>query len=203
MVTTIYLIRHGESEGNRQKRFQGRMDLPLSEKGKEQAKLLKKRFETINYDCIYSSPLSRAYETAQILNFDKKPDIVKVNAFSEIDVGDFTKRNFDEIKVLYPNELDIWLNQPHNFSAPNGETMREVFDRTTAELKRIIADNSGKTVVIAAHACVIRNLLCHCLNFPFDRLNEVAWGGNTSVSKLIANNGKITAEYINDNSHLE
>ncbi len=204
MVTTVYLIRHGEAEGNIGGFFQGRTDCSLSEKGKEQLCSLSERFLNIDIEKIYSSPLKRAAETAKAVNKYKNVPIVFDGRLSEIDGGDWEGENWDVIPERFPESYKIWKNSPENFKAENGESMRDVYDRMKEALEDIAAKNAGKIIAVVSHGCALRNFLCYAKGHDLDRISEENWLLNTSVSLAEYDSGEKTWRIIMENnvSHL-
>ena len=204
MVTTVYLVRHGESLGNTQGFFQGRTDCELSENGFLQLDLLKERFKDIPLDAIYTSPLSRTQNTAKAINFYHQLPIICETGIIEIDGGVFEGKHWDEIMKLYPAEFESFRNHLHLFAPENGESVQSVYDRMIASVDSLISQNVGKTIALVSHGCAIKNYLCYATSTPFQELNDLAWSDNTSVSKVTFDDKKIPqVVFMNDASHLD
>ncbi len=202
-MTTIYLIRHGEAEGNVTKTFQGQVDAPLTPNGHTQLEYLKKRFALKPLTAIYSSPLQRAYETAKAVRGDRELPIHKDKRLMEFYGGPFEKKPFAELPKKYPMHWWLWRNEPHNFPGiGDSETLYDVQNRMRAAVAEIAAENDGGTVAIASHGCAIRCWLCWALGYPFTMLNRLGWGDNTFVCKVEMNDGRPNVKYYYDTSHL-
>jgi len=202
-MTSIYLVRHARSEGNDAGRFQGRMDTPLAPVGLEQAQYLGKRFASLPVAAVYSSPLRRARQTAAAiaaphhLEVQVEPDLI------EIDIGDFENRTFDEVRRLYPRELEAFDATPHLFTAPkNGESILDVYTRMVRAIGDIAKRHPNQTVAVVSHGCAIRCYLCFAKAYPLERLGETEWGSNTGVSLVTYDGDKVTLHFVNDVSHL-
>ena len=128
-MTKIYLIRHCEAEGNRAKIFQGSTNCDVSERGAKQLEFLSKRFADIHIDKAFSSPLIRAYKTAEAAVGDKRLDITLLSGFTEMHAGVIEGRPFEESFRKYPDLKQAWNNDIQNFAPPEGESMREVYAR--------------------------------------------------------------------------
>lgn len=202
MVTTLYIVRHCQSAGNLSGRFQGRFDAPVSETGEKQLELLSLRFRNETLDAIYSSPLIRAYKTAEAINKFHGLSIQKDNGLLEIDVGEIENQLLTEIGVKYPELAHNWDFSPDLCVFPGGETMVQVYERINRTIDQIIADNPGKRVAISTHGGVIRNLYARVQYGSIEGLRKSVVFGNTSVSVLEAEDGKLTWKTINDQSHL-
>ena len=203
-MVKIYLVRHCEAEGNRLKSFQGSIDCDITALGEKQLEYLYKRFQNINIDKAFSSPLIRAKKTAIAAVRDKGIDVISEPLFSELAVGDMEGMPFRDIFKNYPDFEDTWTNHPEDFSPPNGETMRELYSRMQKGIKKIVEDpdNDGKAVLIASHGAAIRNLICYILHNDIKYLSKTDWSVNTAVSLITYNSGSFKIEYLNDDSHL-
>lgn len=170
MKTRLIIVRHGETEYNTQKRYQGQSESPLTERGREQAKSAAKRLCAENIDLIYSSPLSRALDTAKIIRGDRDIKIVTDKRLSEIKCGKWEGIQFDELKEMYPCEMDTWLNQPVIHRMPGGETMAEVDARAREFLDEILGKYEGKTILIVTHVIVVLLLMIH---FAGEKMEDI------------------------------
>ncbi len=203
MVTTVYLIRHCQSAGNIDHRFQGRFDSPVSPDGEKQLALLGLRFRNEPIDAIYTSPLIRAKRTAQAINryhgleIREEPDLIEIN------VGRMENLKLSEIAQQYPEVAKNWDESPDLCQFPGGENMAQVYRRVNAALDRIVAENPGKRVVVTTHGGVIRNLYARVSFGCPEGIRKSAVFGNTGVSILEADeSGGLSWKQINDLSHL-
>ncbi len=202
MVTKVYLVRHCQSEGNGVGLFHGRFDSPVSETGRRQLELLSLRFRNTVFDRIYSSPLMRAYETAQaICRFHPKeieilPDLI------EMDGGELEDMPFDEAKRLYPELISHWDNEMDLCEFPKGEKMSDVYERAGRVVKKIIEDNLGGTVACATHGGVLMNLYARVECGDITGLRRHKYFGNTGVTILEDEDGVWRFSLLDDLSHL-
>jgi probable phosphoglycerate mutase len=201
-MTRIYLTRHGETEWNRQKRFQGSKNSELTEKGILAAELLASRVEEIDLDCIISSPLKRAYQTAEIVRGNKGIDIVKCDGFKEINLGDFEGMRWDEIEDLHGDVLNKITDDPFDNRYPNGENLMEFYNRVENSLREIIEKFRDKSVLIVAHGGTINCILSY---FRGVKINK-NWMGhvaeNCSLSCFEVNKAGVREIFFNDTEHL-
>lgn len=203
METTLYIVRHCEAQGNLKRIFQGLTDLDITEAGEKQLEKLSQRFSDIEIDAVYSSPLLRAQKTALAIANPKGLNVTEDHGLIELNGGVIEGMSFADIFTNYPKIEDDWLNNPQNFCAPKGESMRQVYERIWLTVQKIAKENKGKTVAVATHGGAIRNLICRITKGSIEKLNEVGWSENTAVSKLVFdNNFNVKAEFINDISHL-
>ncbi len=200
-MTKVYLIRHPEAIGNRDRIFQGSSDLDVTEKGQKQLECLTKRFKNIPIDVIYSSPQIRAYKTALAVKGTHNINIIKMDDLRELDGGVFEGKAWQTLDEEFKDEMFLWNTKPHLFKAEGGESMEHVFNRVTSALNKIIRENDGKTVVITSHGCSLRNMHCYLSGNSFENLYTIPWVDNTGVTYVeCGKNNKII--YQNDLSHL-
>ncbi len=203
-MTRIILVRHGQSMGNLEGYFQGRKDVALSDMGKKQAELVAKRLKNENIDIIVSSPLQRAYNTALCINKYHNVPLITDDNIIEISMGDWDGKYVSDMKEKYPEQMNDWWNNPHKFSAPDGESMVDVYSRVGSALQKIINNYREKTICIVSHGCAIRCMMCNIYNKPVTEINSIGWGDNTSVNIVecdgLYKNIKILVE--NDSKHL-
>lgn len=200
MNTIIYLTRHGQTLWNIEKRLQGRENSPLTEDGIERAKELRDRIKGMNIDVIYSSPIERALNTANIIKGDKNIEVITDDGLMEMCFGDYEGRRTDEVMKENPS-WDIGLIMKGNtiLSAPNGENLAEVRDRVSKTMDRIIEENRGKTILIVAHGITLKALMYY---FKDDEVNDEVMGQATLTKINIDENNNFHIEYKNDNSHF-
>lgn len=201
--TRILLVRHCEAEGNVKRIFQGHTDAPISANGGKQLDLLSLRLRNQRIDALYSSPLKRAYQTAQAINqFHHLPIRIK-EGLMEIQGGSWEGKPWADFPVIDPEQSYFWDYEPHRFAPAGGESMRQVYDRVWNALLEIVQENPNSVVCITSHGCAIRNILCRANGFPIERLNEVDWCDNTAVS-VIDFDQQLRPSIVvqNDASHL-
>lgn len=202
-MTTIYLVRHCETQGNRQRLFQGRMDMDISEAGGRQLDRLAERFRDMPLDALYSSPLLRAMRTAEAVNRHHGLSIRQDERLIEINGGCWEGKSWAELPTLDPEQSRRWLHEPWNFQTDGGEPMRAVYDRMKEALLAIAAACDGGRVAVVSHGCAIRNALCFAKGLPVERLNEVGWCDNTAVCTLMFEGERVQVLAENDHTHLD
>lgn len=202
MVTKIYLIRHCQSMGNIQHRFQGRYDADISPDGAKQLELLGLRFRNEPIDVIYTSPLKRARMTAQAIGKYHNIDVIEEPGFLEMNVGELENRSLKELALNYPETAQKWDKAPDLCQFPGGETMGEVYERVNAALDRVIAENPGRTIVVTTHGGVLRNLYARITYGELIGIRKSEVFGNTGVSTVIAEDGGLRWDSINNLDHL-
>lgn len=203
MVTTVYLIRHGEAMGNVNETFQGHIDCEISPKGKKQLECLKERFKDIPYDVIFSSPLIRAMDTAKAVNYYHSHTIQQDKGLMEINGGGMEGVKWSELVTLFPKEFELWSSNHSKFAIADGESMEQLYNRITLTVTKLAARNRGKTIAIVSHGCAIRNFLCYAHDIPLSGIGDLPWSDNTAVSKIeFDHNLKPTIVFENNSDHL-
>lgn len=202
MKTEIYLVRHGQTEWNLQKRYQGSGDSPLTELGIKQAKALSKKLNGIHFDAICCSPAGRAHTTAQIINADRNLEIAIINDFQEINVGKWEGCLYEKMKNDNPELYHGFWESPDLFILAYGETFSDVAERVHTAFLKIIEENTGKRILIVSHAVTLKSLLNKINGVPLNRFWENKLY-QTSLSIIEANNNEFTIVKYGDFSHLE
>ncbi|MDO0823400.1 alpha-ribazole phosphatase [Desulfosporosinus nitroreducens] len=165
----IYLVRHGDIGLEKEKRFIGQSDLPLSTLGREQAILLKKIFSRVPIDNIYCSDLLRAQQTAEIIA-SAHPIIPTTCAeLRELHMGVWEGKSFAEIKAKYPEEFKERGKDIVNYRPPKGESFSDCYGRVKPVFE-YLSESVETTILIVGHAGVNRVILCHVLGIPLENV---------------------------------
>jgi len=197
----LVLVRHGETEFNRADVFRGRADPPLNERGLQQARAAARSLATVELEAAYASPLQRALQTAGII---AGPHGLKVQAeplFIDVDYGEWSGKNIDEVKRGWPQQFDLWRKDPESLRFPGGESLVEVGERLSRGLESLRERHQGP-VLLVGHKVVNRIILCICLGLGLEgiwRLDQ----SNGAVNIIAATEGGWMLRRMNDVSHLE
>lgn len=194
MVTKLYLIRHGETEGGQPNRYKGHIDVPLSENGIRQMERLSKyivqnsspphppltklgqegvKGEQSGLNAIYTSDLSRALKSAEIIAKPHKLKPVIMPELRERNFGIWEGMSFNEIKGKYPQEFEVWVNNPLKFSPMQGESTIEVKNRALKAFNEIFEKHYGENIAMVSHGGINRVVLCHLLEIPFENIFRI------------------------------
>ncbi|MDP1759741.1 MAG: alpha-ribazole phosphatase [Thermodesulfovibrionales bacterium] len=181
MVTTLYLIRHGATEGSETKRYKGSIDVPLSENGQRQmeqvAKYLNRSYKsdtTYNgLNAVYTSPLSRALKSAEIIAepYGLKPIVIE--GLRERGFGIWEGMTFTEIKEKYPQEFEAWAGNPLRYSPVDGESTVEVRERAVKAVDSLLSNHNSEHIAVVAHGGVNRIILCHIMGIPLENIFRI------------------------------
>ena len=199
----ILLIRHGETDWNRTHRFQGRSDLPLNQKGRDEAHALALGLKNQSLAAIYSSPLARAIETAQLIRvFHPAVPLFEEEGLAEMDLGEFEGMEAGQWVADHADFIRSWRETPASVRMPGGENLQEVQARAINTLERIERLYSMEsTLLLCSHNFVNRAILCYALGIPLDRFREVRQE-TAALNVLCIRKGRLVAETVNDCSHL-
>ena len=180
-MTTLIVVRHGQSESNLAQIFAGQTETALTELGRAQAEETARFLDGAAIDKIYASDLSRAMNTARPTAKRHGLDIVPCASLREINAGLWEGKAYLELIEQYP-EYAKWRNDIGRAHPDGGESVRELAARVYAEIDRILAENRGKTVAIFTHATPVRMLACRWFGIPVEEAAQVPFCANASVS---------------------
>jgi broad specificity phosphatase PhoE len=156
-VTDILLARHGETDWNRESRFQGHADPPLNELGRQQAAELAEALAAEELAAVYSSPLQRAFETAQAVAARHGLAAVPVEGLREVDVGSWQGLTRDEVERRFPQQFHRWLDYGRGWD--DGESYEEMGERALVALEELAARHDGQRILAVTHGGPIRAAL--------------------------------------------
>ena len=199
-MTILYLIRHGEAEGNAYRRIHGQYDSLLTANGLRQVEALEKRFREIPVDGCYSSDLIRTSLTARAIYVPKQLPLHRSPAFREVGIGPWEDVPFGYLEQFETEALRVFNNDPpgwHLEGAEDYETYTGRFIRGLEEAARV---HEGGTIAVFCHGSVLRGTLARL--FFHDRFDSIPYCDNTAVSKLRWEGGVFTYDWLNDASHL-
>lgn len=199
----IYLIRHAESQGNISGKFNGITDLPLSENGRTQATLLGSFFKDRKIDRIYTSKLTRTNETADLALPGRVDEFIKMEDLNEINGGDWEGVEWEIIMDKWGDEFSKWNDSPEFSKLPNGESTLELYERSVKALKRIINENDDDgAIAVFSHGTVLKAFIAYARELPVSSFKDIAWYENSSVTKLLVENKKLSIDFFDNHEHL-
>ena len=201
-MTRLYFIRHGETDANIGRRFQGHLDVSLNENGRRQARLLSTALSGFAFEAIYTSDLSRAAETAAVLAHSHGLAPIPEPRLREIFVGDWQGLRHDEVAVRWPAEYpsysrEGWLHCP----APAGETLSELSARANAAVAEILDLHPNGEVAVVTHGVTLNSIILHMLGAGLESIGRIAME-NTSITTVTAHDQRFRIWGVNDTSHL-
>lgn len=199
----LYLVRHGETQSNKERRYQGWSESPLSRDGIRQAEKTAHFLGRQNLRGLYCSDLKRAFHTARVIGAGSglKPEITPL--LREIHFGSWEGLTFDEIEQQWGNEIRNWLDDPFNRSAPGGETLDQVCARMQNFLDQLDRQGSvAQSIAAVSHGGSIRALLFNVLGMDTAGFWDLKVA-NASISLIRKENNRFKVVYYNRTDHLD
>lgn len=202
MSAIVFLVRHGLTKSNIDGFYMGWSSEDLNEAGYTQARRLSLRLARLPIASIYTSPLRRAYTTAAILNEPHQVELTVMEDLTEVHLGDWQGLHIDEVKQRWP---ELWQQSrvdPSEITLPDGESVREMAQRSIRAFETVVETNPGKQIVMVTHQYIIRAIVAYTLgvsNSIFRKFDI----DNASLSAIQVGNGTFRLIMLNDTSHLE
>lgn len=195
----LWLVRHGESTWNVARRFQGGLDAPLSPRGRLQARALAAGLAPVRFDALYTSPLSRARETALACGAAVGLAAVAVDELREVGLGDWEGLTLETIRARDGDRYARWLRAPLHHGPPGGEPMTALADRVGGALARLGTRHAGGRVLVVSHGGAIASALCGWLGRCLDTIWTLRLD-NASITRVDLSAGRVLA--LNEIGHL-
>jgi probable phosphoglycerate mutase len=184
MKTRIYFVRHGETDYNVQHRFQGSTDNPLNGRGLEQASCLWHPMSTIYLDKIYVSPYKRTMQTAMQVLAGRDIPVIPETRLCEIHCGQWEGLVRAEIEQRWPGMIELWEHRPDELHMPDGESFKQVQDRSVQAFKEILEKEAGKSIAIVTHMLTIQLIMSRLLGIPIREVWNMVRLENTSITTI-------------------
>ena len=191
-MTTLIVVRHGQSQSNLEQVFTGQGNTELTETGYAQAEATAAYLDRYRIDRIYASDLSRAMQTAAPTAKHQGLQIIPDPQLREICAGLWEAQPYVELMQRFPESYDLWLHDIGHAHPDGGESTLELAARVSAEVDRLIAENRGRCIAIFTHATPVRMLACQWMDIPLEKAAEVPFCTNASISVV---------EYDDDGQH--
>ena len=160
-MTTIYLLRHGITQANKENRFAGRTDEELYAEGVEQIHQVGDRVANKNISAIYYGPARRTKQSAEILGSLLNIPLLTLGELDEINIPHWDGLTKDEIRQKYGGEYSTWLDRPNTFSLPGCETLKQVQQRAVGAVNRLLAQHNSESLLLVSHLIVLRCLVLY------------------------------------------
>jgi phosphoserine phosphatase len=201
-MTSVYLIRHGQTAWNKEEIFRGRSDVALNTMGFREAELVGDYLKGKDIHVIYSSPLSRAKETAgriaQVFNLK----VQTLGGITDMSFGKWEGRSLKEVQS-YDKEIYLqWRDKPHMVRIPGGETLDEVRVRAMVTLGEVIQNHQGKNVVLVSHRVVNKVIICGILGIDNSHFWQIGQG-TAAINLIQFREGKYVLSLLNESCHLK
>ena len=200
-MTEVILARHGETKWNVEEVYRGRIDINLDEAGVKQAELLGEYLSSLELDAIYSSPLRRALDTANLIAQYQEAGVQASNGLIDLDYGEWQGLPEREVKRLYQALHNEWLANPDRVRMPGGESLAEVRERAVSVIDDVISKYEG-SVLLVSHRVVNKVLIYSLLglsNAHFWNIKQDVGG----ITTFIYGGGRFVLTRHNDTSYLK
>ncbi|HEX5079746.1 MAG TPA: histidine phosphatase family protein [Geminicoccaceae bacterium] len=202
-MTEILLTRHGDVPWLEPRRFRGRAELKLTDRGLAQAEATARRMEAgWRPQAIYASPLGRTLRTARIIAEPLRLPVQPIEELVDIDYGDWQGLTADEARARWPTEAELWHRRPDLVQIPGGETLQDVLARAARALRLVVGRHPQETVVLVAHDCVNRVVLLHALEMPLARYWQLGQDP-CAINRIEASAEAFVVHSVNDTAHLQ
>ena len=197
----IYITRHGETEWNAEGRIQGHTDVPLSERGREQARMLARRLAGVPIDAAYASDLSRAAETARVVVGERQAPLTYTQDLREYNKGVFEGMTAAEYQQKFPHLFKASMENDLDFAPPDGETIRETSHRLARVFQAVRRQHLDENVLVVGHGGSLRAGIVSLLELPL----EANWKfvmHNCSLTVVHTYPDNCVMHLYNDTSHI-
>jgi broad specificity phosphatase PhoE len=200
VVSTIYLVRHGQTDWNRDLIYRGRTEIPLNETGIKQARCVGEAFAHEGVHGIYTSPLSRAARTAEVIGEALGVKPVADEGLLDIDYGRWSGKSLKEIRETFPEELERWIAHPEEFRFPGGESLEIVRRRIEGGIMRLSSEPHSKVIVVS-HLAVLKVAVTALLDIGSRGFWRIRLDTG-SISEFERADDGFVCNRLNDTSHL-
>jgi phosphoserine phosphatase len=202
MALRLLLLRHGETAWNRERRYQGWTDTPLSPEGLVQAEAAARELKEHAFAAVYASPLRRALDTAVAIAAPHGLDVETDPAFKELAFGEWEGLTLDEARARDTVLYEGWAKTPHLCSPPGGESLAQARERVLGGLDRLRAGHPDAVVCLVAHGIPVRILVLEALGLPLERIWSLH-SAPTGISELEFRDDWTALHRMNTLVHLD
>lgn len=201
-MTTIYLIRHAEAEGNLYRRIHGWYDALVTDNGFRQIEALEERFRNVHIDAVWSSDLYRTMTTARAIYLPKGLPLHTDPGLRELRLGEWEDMPWGEARRLHPVELDRFNATSPDWRVEQGESFDQLGERMEGAVRRLALRHPDQTIALFSHGMAIRQLLGRIRGVPPEEWRSMPHGDNTAVCGLIWDGARLSVTMEHDSSHL-
>lgn len=199
----IYVVRHGKTKWNQEKRMQGIKNSDLIGVGIEEAKKLGEYLKDVEFEKVWTSPLGRCLETTGHVVGDRSLDVEKLDGLHEFNFGEFEGKTIDEIEKKYPEEnYNLW-NKPEAYVPVGGEDFEDLFKRVGASFNEIVKKSKGGNTLVVTHGVYISALLAMIENKEIKDIWEIPIVDNTSLTIIEVLEGEPKIISMNNTEYLK
>ena len=196
----IYLVRHGETEWNKEGVFRGRNDIPLNDRGRRQAERAGAFFSGTCIDAVYASPLSRARETALPIGEATARPVTCLDGLNDMCFGPWEGLSLEEVGQAYGEDLEVWRTRPQRLRLEGAETLSQVRRRIIGALRQIPAGTGD--IVLVTHRVICKVAMLHLLGLENGRFWQFKCDP-ASITLIDTGSLPATLVFMNKTCHLE
>ena len=201
-VLKLYIVRHGETEWNVIKRFQGQLNTPLTEKGMEKLRETGKKLENVLFDEVYTSELGRTVASAEIILNEnrgyknKKLELKKLAELNEVYFGVWQGLTYEEVFLKYPEEANNYFYNVKNYKAENveAENLKDALERFLKGINKILDSHESGNILVVTHGTVFEMFMNYVANNSIFDIDERTLMGNGDYKIFSYKNGKFQEE---------
>ena len=198
----LYIVRHGETEWNVIKRFQGQLNTPLTEKGMEKLRETGKKLENVLFDEVYTSELGRTVASAEIILNEnrgyrnKKLELKKLAELNEVYFGVWQGLTYEEVFLKYPEEANNYFYNVKNYKAENveAENLKDALERFLKGINKILDSHESGNILVVTHGTVLEMFMNYVANNSIFDIDERTLMGNGDYKIFSYKNGKFQEE---------
>jgi len=201
-MTTLFLVRHGRTGWNKEQIFRGTKDVPLDEVGRAEVLLVGGRLKGEEIRAVYSSPLSRAKETAEAIAGFYNVEVQCLEGLTDLHFGEWEGLSLKEVQKQYPDLYQEWLKTPHQVIFPGGEGLAAVSSRAMKAVEEIIKRHPQEAVALVSHRVVLKVLICALLGLDNSHFWNIAQD-TTAINCFHHRNETWICNFLNDTCHLK
>ena len=201
-MSTLFLVRHGRTGWNKEQIFRGHKDVPLDEVGREEARLAGERLRGEGIMGVFSSPLSRARETAEAVARFHKIEVQVLEGLNDLNFGEWEGMSRHEVEERYPDLCAQWQGAPHEVIFPGGEGLATVRIRAMKAVEDIIKQHPQEGVALVSHRVVLKVLICALLGLDNSHFWNIAQD-TTAINCFYHRNGTWICNFLNDTCHVK
>jgi broad specificity phosphatase PhoE len=200
MLKMIFLVRHGQTEWNRDGLFRGHKDIPLSKRGRAQARAAGERLVSCTIGCIYTSPLKRSLETATLISERTGANIKIDEGFRDIHFGEWEGKTVKEVQEKYSDSYNLYMLHPEKCIFPNGESLNRCSERSWRSFFSV-AKTENQDIVIVTHRVILKLILLGTLGLTTSSFWKIQLD-TCSISEITNDNGNFVICRLNSVAHL-
>lgn len=198
----LYIIRHGQTEWNVERRLQGWKNSELTESGRRNAERLAEKLKDVDFDKIYTSTQKRAIDTGNIIKGDRDIELITLENLKERGFGSWEGMKIEEIDRLHGKMYKTYKETPHLYDPIDGESFEEIYARVNKALDEIIS-KKGENILVVSHGITIKIMISIIKEIPLERLNEIPTYEGTALSICQLDRDRLEFILEGDTSHIE